>query len=314
MMSRLTFLIGWMVALASLTYPMYAQQSQQVQSGGADISTEATLLLVRSDTSAMATSLDNIENALSVDAVHGNAVVATGPGIQCEAGDIDGSAQPNAVTEGQSARVKCTLGGGVQVTLANEAGTVDIGASITTAVQLIDDIVGVEDVAETAGAGLARMGAVVRLAAAGSTATDNENATVNVDGLGLLWARQLDPCSGVAKSYYVVDTADGTNLELANAVSSQYWYICSVNLVAAGATVVLISIDDTDGCGSPSAGLHGGSTGTTTEGWSFAANGGIALGNGGSTVMKAPTADRYLCIDQSASVQLSGTISYVSAP
>jgi hypothetical protein len=111
-----------------------------------------------------------------------------------------------------------------------------------------------------------------------------------------------------------VDTADGTNLEIANSVASQFFYICSVNLVAAGATTVLISQDDTDGCGSPEAGLHGGSTGTTAEGWSFAANGGIALGNGNSSVMKTATAARFLCIDQSASVQLSGTISYVSAP
>jgi hypothetical protein len=129
-----------------------------------------------------------------------------------------------------------------------------------------------------------------------------------------LFTRTVDPCSAEAKTYYVVDVADGTNTEIANAVAGEFVYVCSVNLVAAGATTVLISEDDTDGCGSPSAGLHGGSTGTTTEGWSFAANGGIALGNGQGTVMKTATANRYFCIDQSASVQLSGTIAYVSAP
>jgi hypothetical protein len=171
-----------------------------------------------------------------------------------------------------------------------------------------------EDAAETAGGTGPMVMSVRRDAAATSSNTTGDNSTFNTDALGLLWTRSLDPCSGVAKSYYVVDIADGTNTEIANSVASQYFYICSVNLIAGGATTVLISQDDTDGCGSPEAGLHGGSTGTTTEGWAIAANGGIALGNGNGSVMRTATAQRYLCIDQSASVQLSGTITYVSAP
>ena len=170
----------------------------------------------------------------------------------------------------------------------------------------------VEDAAETAGANLNMAGAVRRNVAASSSATDGENVTINADALGLLWTRALDPCSGVAKNYFVVNISTATTTEIANAVASEFWYICSVNLVAAGAQTISIAEDDTDGCGSLTAGLAGGATAAT--GWSFAANGGITLGNGGSTVLKSATANRYLCVITGQAQQISGTISYVSAP
>jgi len=302
------------VAVCLQPWPAFAQQAVQVQSNSVDIASEATMQSVLSALSTANTSLDAIEGGLSLDAVHGDAVIATGPQLQGEAKDIDGGALPNVVTEGESVRLATTLSGALLVTIVPEAGTSDAGASMVSNLSSLGSATRTEDVAETAGGILLAISAVRRDAAASSTPTDAENATVNTDALGLLWTRQLDPCSGVAKNYYVVDIADGTNTEIANAVASQFFYICSVNLVAAGATVVLISEDDTDTCSSPSAGLHGGTGGTTSEGWSFAANGGIALGDGSSTVMKTSTANRYFCIDQTASVQLSGTISYVSAP
>lgn len=126
-----------------------------------------------------------------------------------------------------------------------------------------------------------------------------------------LYVRFVDPCASKAKTYYVVNMSTATTNEIANAVSSEFFYICSVNLVAAGAQTVAIGEDDTDGCGSITAGLHGGATAAT--GWSFAANGGISLGNGLGTVMKTATAARYLCIITGQAQQISGTISYVSA-
>jgi hypothetical protein len=132
-----------------------------------------------------------------------------------------------------------------------------------------------------------------------------------------LYTAQQDPCSRIAKSYYVVDIATaqsaGAGGEVANAVASEFWYICAVNLVTNAANGVIIAGDDTDGCGSLSEGYNGGFA-AATEGWMFAANGGIALGNGMGTVIKSTTANRYLCIGQSASTQLSGVITYVSAP
>lgn len=142
---------------------------------------------------------------------------------------------------------------------------------------------------------------------------DGTNALPSGDAAArAIYTQQVDPCSGTAKTFYVLNNATAGTVEIANAVASQFFYICAVNLVAAAAQTIAIAEDDTDGCGSLTAGLHGGATAAT--GWSFAANGGIALGDGGSTVMKTATANRYLCYIIGQSQQISGTIAYVSAP
>lgn len=134
------------------------------------------------------------------------------------------------------------------------------------------------------------------------------------DLLGRLVTKTTDPCSDNSlKTTYVVDTATSGTIEFLNgAGSGNYIYICSVNLVTAGANNVTIGEDDTDNCGSVTAGLNGGVT--AGEGWNFAANGGIALGGGGSWVLKSAGTNRYGCLLSSASVQLSGTIVYALAP
>jgi hypothetical protein len=171
----------------------------------------------------------------------------------------------------------------------------------------------VEDSVETAGGSGPFVMSVRRDTAASSAGASGDNASFNTDALGSLWTRTLDPCSGVVKSYYVVNISTATTVEIANAAgASQHFYICSVNLVADDAQTVAIGEDDTDGCGSITAGLHGGAT--AAAGWSFAANGGITLGNGGASVMRTATANRYLCIITGQAAQLSGTITYVAAP
>ncbi len=121
-----------------------------------------------------------------------------------------------------------------------------------------------------------------------------------------------DPCDGGVKLTHVINTSTATTVEIANAVSAQFFYICSINISVAGAQTVALVEDDTDGVGSPTAGLNGGTSAAT--GWSFAANGGIALGSGNGTVMKTGTANRYFGIITGSAVQTSGTIIYVSAP
>ena len=208
---------------------------------------------------------------------------------------------PSSATDGDRVTICSDAYGSLAIRIANGDGTY---ATLATDV--------IEDAAETAAVRGPMVLNVRRDAAAASAGTTGDNATFNSDALGLLWTRSLDPCSGVAKTYYVVDIATATTVEIANAVASQFFYICSVNLVAGAAQTVVIGEDDTDGCGSLSAGLNGGVT--AAEGWSFAANGGIALGNGSSTVMKTSTANRYFCILTGQAQQVSGTIAYVSAP
>jgi hypothetical protein len=155
---------------------------------------------------------------------------------------------------------------------------------------------------------------VRRDVAAASTATSGDNTMPSFDSLGQMWTRQLDPCSGVEKLYLPIDIVTATDTEITPSLSgaSTYYYICSINLVTAGANNVALVDDNTDGCGSPTAGVFGGLT--AAEGWNFAANGGLTLGNGVGSVGRAQTANSVLCIRTSAAVQLSGMIVVAAAP
>lgn len=121
----------------------------------------------------------------------------------------------------------------------------------------------------------------------------------------------LDPCFYLTKTFVPIDIVTATTVELANAVASAHYHVCSVNLVTLAANNVVIAEDDTDGCGSISAGVTGGVT--AAEGWNFGANGGIAIGNGSSSIARTTTVARYLCILTSAATQLSGSIGIVAA-
>lgn len=122
-----------------------------------------------------------------------------------------------------------------------------------------------------------------------------------------------DPCVTGTKAFFPVNIATGTTTVIHAAVSSNNFYICSINLVAAAAQTISV-IDGTGGtCGSGTpTGLTGGATAAT--GWSFAANGGITLGNGLGTVAKTSGTNRDMCLITGQSAQISGTVVYVTAP
>lgn len=171
-----------------------------------------------------------------------------------------------------------------------------------------------EDGASATGQTLTVMGSVRADVAASSSGTNGDYSWVHTDALGQVWTRQLDPCTGVAKTTIPIDivTATTTELTAALAGASNHYYVCSLNLVTAGANNVALVDDDTDNCASVTSGLAGGVT--AAEGWNFAANGGLTQGNGGSTIMKTNGTNRVLCLVTSAAVQLSGTITVAAAP
>ena len=58
--------------------------------------------------------------------------------------------------------------------------------------------------------------------------------------------------------------------------------------------------------------LAGGTT--AGEGWNFAANGGLTIGDGTGTVFKTNGTNSVLCMVTSAAAQLSGSMTVVAAP
>lgn len=171
-----------------------------------------------------------------------------------------------------------------------------------------------EDAAESSGvAGSVQLG-VRRNAAASSSGADGDYSTFNVDALGLTWSRHLDPCSGVAKTYLPVNIASATTTEITPSLAgaSTHYYVCAINLVASAADNVALVDDDTDNCGSVTSGLAGGTS--AGSGWNLGANGGLAQGNGDSSIMKTNGTNRVLCLVTSSAAQLSGTIVVAAAP
>jgi hypothetical protein len=228
----------------------------------------------------------------------------SGPTLVCERDD---ALSALSEIEGDWTQCRSNANGAVWVRGEDDA-------SMLTALQLIDNIVAVEDDGETAGGGLARVGAVRRDVAASSAGTTGDNATMNTDALGLLWTRNLDPCTGVSKQYIPIDitTATTTELTASLAGASTHYYVCSMHVVTAAANNVSLVDDDTDNCASVTSGLIGGLP--AGEGWNLGANGGIALGGGNGSVMRTQGTNRVLCLVTSAATQLAGHIVVAAAP
>jgi hypothetical protein len=118
----------------------------------------------------------------------------------------------------------------------------------------------------------------------------------------------VDPCKGQTKSYLSINQTGNT--QLTTGTASKKIYICSIHVVVAAATNVALVEGTGTTCGTSTAGVGGFGGATAATGWNFAANGGIALGNGDAAVGAEGTAADNLCLFNSGSGQVSGGISY----
>jgi hypothetical protein len=119
----------------------------------------------------------------------------------------------------------------------------------------------------------------------------------------------LDPCKGLTKLYASISQTGNTQLVAGTA--SKKIYVCSIHVVAAAATNVAVVEGTGSVCATGTAGVSGFGGATAATGWNFAANGGIALGNGDSSLGAEGTSGDNLCLFNSGSGQVSGGISYV---
>jgi hypothetical protein len=119
----------------------------------------------------------------------------------------------------------------------------------------------------------------------------------------------LDPCKAGAKLYASINQTG--NAQLVAGTVSKRIYVCSIHVVAAAATNVAVVEGTGTVCGTGTAGVSGFGGATAATGWNFAGNGGIAMGNGDSSLGAEGTSGDNLCIFNSGSGQVSGGISYV---
>jgi hypothetical protein len=119
----------------------------------------------------------------------------------------------------------------------------------------------------------------------------------------------VDPCKGQTKLFVSINQT--ANAQLASGTSSKKIYICSIHVVVAAATNVALVEGTGSVCATGTAGVSGFGGATAATGWNFAANGGIVLGNGDSSLGAEGTAADNLCVYNSGSGQVSGGVSYV---
>jgi hypothetical protein len=128
-------------------------------------------------------------------------------------------------------------------------------------------------------------------------------------GNALIGFTSIDPCTQQMKTNIAIATSAGTFQPVAPSGSTQV-YVCSFSLIAAAtATVNLVGgTGATCTTGTPVA-LMG--SVTPASGMSLAANGGLTFGNGGATVTRTTTAGHGVCLIQSGTTALAGSMTYV---
>ena len=106
----------------------------------------------------------------------------------------------------------------------------------------------------------------------------------------------------------ISQTADTT---LVSGTSSQYFYICSIILVAGAAEVVSLWEGTGTACGTGSTAILGSTT--EANGLSISANGGFSAVSGTPFLRTATTAND-ICLRQSGANRVSGVLTYYKAP
>ena len=120
-----------------------------------------------------------------------------------------------------------------------------------------------------------------------------------------------DPCTWKAKSYAPVSITGST--QIVTGTGGLKTYLCSYHVVTATAQNIALVEGTGSTCATNIYGLAGGTTAAT--GWNFAANSGIARGDGNATVAygsaDANATAANICLLLSGSGQVSGAIAYV---
>ncbi len=119
-----------------------------------------------------------------------------------------------------------------------------------------------------------------------------------------------DPCSNLAKNVSAISQPTSSRLFQASPANKNY--ICSIAIVPADAENVSLVEGTGALCATNISPIIGGTT--PANGLNLVAGGGIAWGSGSGTVTKGYTAGQDLCLLQSGTGRVSGSLTWVYAP
>ncbi len=125
---------------------------------------------------------------------------------------------------------------------------------------------------------------------------------------GVVVQSGVDPCNYATKLNLAISTNSTSLAQIIAASGSTKIYVCSISIVAAGATAFNLNTGTGSNCASSTAALFGSTT--AANGMSFAANGGFTIGSGNGTIA-VTAASSEICTLQSQAVYVSGNLTYV---
>ena len=207
--------------------------------------------------------------------------------------------------------------GAQRVTVATDTATVAGSASIPAGTNLMGKV-GIDQTtpgttnavqANVASGGIAS-GAVASGAIASGAVASGAIASGAFAAGSFLNATAADPCMFQAKTNLAISQNGTSSVQLVALSGSTSIYVCSISLVAAGATTVAITTGTGTACVTGNAAVIGSTTANIANSMSFAANGGMTMGNGGGTVAKGASSSE-LCMVLGTSVYVSGNLTYV---
>jgi len=119
-----------------------------------------------------------------------------------------------------------------------------------------------------------------------------------------------DPCLGANKTNLPISQNGTSSVQLIALSGATVVYVCSLSLIAAGATTVAITTGTGSACVTGNAAVIGSTTANIANSLSLATNGGLTLGNGLGTIAKG-AASSELCMINGTNVFVSGNLTYV---
>ncbi len=117
-----------------------------------------------------------------------------------------------------------------------------------------------------------------------------------------------DPCFAGTKTNLPISQNGTSSVQLIALSGSTVIYVCSLSLVAAGATTVAITTGTASACASNTTAVIGSTT--VANSMSLSANGGLTLGSGVGTIAKGVAAYE-LCMVLGTNVYVAGNLTYV---
>lgn len=222
--------------------------------------------------------------------------------------DISPSAFPS--TDGATVAIG-KVPNGANVALGNTTDAVGATPQTSSAASLISIAKAINNnVASAIPAGTNLIGKVgIDQTTPGTTNGVQVNAALPA-GTNIIGATSNDPCASVNKTNLAISQNGTSSVQLIALSGSTTIYVCSLSLIAGGATTAVITTGTGTACVTNNAAVIGDTTTNIANGLSFASNGGLTLGNGGGTIAKGASAGE-LCMALGTSVRMSGNLTYV---